>query len=535
MPWCDIVSLSERVSIWYYTNSLSGNVGSLDRSKETILLIHPYFMDSSWMRLQFHDPNLKSRYNLIAYDTRNHGLTQNTPTGKLDIWVNAADIAFLHHKLGLPPVHVFACQPTATYSALHFAALFPEKVLSLCLSQVPPPRQLDWVHKAGDDFLHRWCTASNHAEMELVVAGVLEAFSGAKESEEDLRSEIFNHMVTQYPPCRRSRFAELSNTIMNRDAIEPRVAALITAPTLIIQGHHNLANPVKYAYELRDLLVNAQGGAQVFEVEGGSGMMNLLPDFSKTVNQTLYRFLQRLPPIDVVDNTWGQTLGHTSDWTPASAARESLLQRMRQALHDLARIQGNPQMAQRDPHSPLSFSCVPAELECQQMQLIYRYAMDQENAFNPVGPTGHLKHRWLEHTIPSQIETYLNGVPANEPNLFPPRVSRYGIAMPKRKIRDRERTNSVMKFMDQASWTKRETDYEGCEGFENHQWVASNGTVQTGPHPTRPYRPLTPGSSALVLFTPLNPQTMLPISKDELQLARARRTGACDPTVGAHY
>jgi pimeloyl-ACP methyl ester carboxylesterase len=140
MPWVDIVSSSSWQAIWYTCNSITGHTTSFDPAKPTILMLHPWLLDSTWMREQWDDPVLNECYNLIIPDMRCQGNSKSSPTGLSDIWVNAADLAFMHHvsiysrsvgpsasetipcmliflltqRLGLSPVHIFAAETVGT-------------------------------------------------------------------------------------------------------------------------------------------------------------------------------------------------------------------------------------------------------------------------------------------------------------------------------------------------------------------------------------------------------------------------------------
>jgi pimeloyl-ACP methyl ester carboxylesterase len=84
--------------------------------------MHPWALDSSWMRFQVDDPRLASAYNIIGFDMRGAGHTKHRLSGYSDSWVLAADIAFLHHvslcslplgaRLSLTVVHsASVCRP----------------------------------------------------------------------------------------------------------------------------------------------------------------------------------------------------------------------------------------------------------------------------------------------------------------------------------------------------------------------------------------------------------------------------------------
>jgi pimeloyl-ACP methyl ester carboxylesterase len=97
MPYVDIAQGNDFASLWYITNSPTGNVSSFDADKPTVILLHPFFLDSTWLDSQFGDPRLNEDYNLIAFDQRAAGRTLSRPNGKQDSWTDAADLAFACH------------------------------------------------------------------------------------------------------------------------------------------------------------------------------------------------------------------------------------------------------------------------------------------------------------------------------------------------------------------------------------------------------------------------------------------------------
>ena len=97
MPYVDIAQGNDFASLWYITNSPTGHVSSFDPEKPTVILLHPFFLDSTWLDSQFCDPRLSEDYNLIAFDQRAAGRTLSRPNGKQDSWTDAADLAFACH------------------------------------------------------------------------------------------------------------------------------------------------------------------------------------------------------------------------------------------------------------------------------------------------------------------------------------------------------------------------------------------------------------------------------------------------------
>lgn len=93
MPWVDISSPIDYASIYYTTNTYAANVSGFDPDKATIVVLHPIFLDSTWLELQLGDERLYKNYNLIAFDMRCAGQSHCRPSASHDNWVNAADLA----------------------------------------------------------------------------------------------------------------------------------------------------------------------------------------------------------------------------------------------------------------------------------------------------------------------------------------------------------------------------------------------------------------------------------------------------------
>lgn len=144
MPFIDLYSTNDFVSIYYKTNSEYGNVGGFDMDKPTILILPPMFFDTQWLDNHWGDPRLYQNFNLIALDMRCSGETVSRPNPRHDTWVEAADVALCHlvcyiltyilhdhgltftitQKLRLPPCHIMALEPISVCVALRFALLY---------------------------------------------------------------------------------------------------------------------------------------------------------------------------------------------------------------------------------------------------------------------------------------------------------------------------------------------------------------------------------------------------------------------------
>jgi hypothetical protein len=140
MPYIDLMSVDDYASIWYTTNSRFGNVGSFDPEKPTIVMLHPMFLDSTWLDSQFGDPRLDSGFNLIAFDMRVCGRSTCRPSGLHDSWVEAADLAFIYHvshpsirSPSVEPIHILPETAGFTPPSCSYPC-FREHINKLCHS-----------------------------------------------------------------------------------------------------------------------------------------------------------------------------------------------------------------------------------------------------------------------------------------------------------------------------------------------------------------------------------------------------------------
>ncbi|THU83934.1 alpha/beta-hydrolase [Dendrothele bispora CBS 962.96] len=371
MPFVDLHSGDDYASIYYITNTPLGNVGGFDPKKPTIIMLHPTYMDSKWLDNQFGDPRLDKNYNLIAFDMRVSGDSTCRPNGKHDSWVEAADLAFCHMSLELPPCHVLACESISVNCALRFAILFPDMCLSLTLINVPAPTELGWVFTALDEVTQALCYAEDlesfeHAAMEAV------RFTVGSDCDTDLQDDLIAYWEVNMAPTRRVRAVEQMNVIMNRVPLKPYMLKHITQPVLIIQGERNETCPVKFAERLVADLVNAKNGAVLYTVKGGTGALSIIPGTASIANQVFAKFVSRFKYDDV-------------NMEPVSIPTE---ERMAEALAKLSELMADSSITSRNPMSSLSFSCLSADAVKGQTESLALYRKGQSTAFTPVGPDG---------------------------------------------------------------------------------------------------------------------------------------------------
>ncbi|KAH9950101.1 Alpha/Beta hydrolase protein [Amylocystis lapponica] len=376
MPYVDLVSKDDYASIWYITNTPNGNVGSFDPSKPTIVMLHPLFLDLTWMYPQMEDHRLYLNYNIILFDTRATGKSIYRHSGRYDLWVAAADLAFAFHYLNLPPAHIFAPEIYG-YAALRLASLFPELCLSVTVVNIPGQTEIQRVFDSFDNLVQLWCYAEDLLSFEHACKELLDYFVGT-DAHPDLIDEIVAYWEKNFPPFRRSYCITNVNILMNRSAMNEEELASITSPVLIVQAERSATHPIDLAELLVQSMVNVPGGATIFPVKTSVAYMSLLS--ASIVNQVFIKFLQRLP--------------HTG--SNLRRSRKPIVERMKAALQQLAKSRNNPSIAERDPLSPLSFSCLPDEAVRNQDEVFMTYIKGEREAFSPLTMEGRPIRKYSE-------------------------------------------------------------------------------------------------------------------------------------------
>ncbi|KAH8979294.1 alpha/beta-hydrolase [Lactarius hatsudake] len=351
MPYVDLVSRDDYVSIWYTTNSRHNCVGTFDSTKPTIILLHPFSLDSSWLGHALGNPRLNEDYNMIAFDLRFSGKTIERPNARLDCWVQAADLAFACEALHVSRAHLWAEETISVNIALRFAMLFPEMCLSLALVTVSSPseRRQD-ISLALDQAIRLWCFAEDLDTLNHAATRFLELTAGADLDIDEIH-QIVAFWQTQYPPLRHTRIYGIKNSILNVSLLglsssfnteaskhvplTKSQLATIYQPVLILHGENNPTHPLKYAKQLREDLVNSK--AMLSVIKGAAGFMGIISSSAPALHQTYVDFLGGLPspPSDPTDPDF-----------------------MRRALGRLAELAADPSIASRSLKSPMSFSLV---------------------------------------------------------------------------------------------------------------------------------------------------------------------------------
>ena len=114
-------------------------------------------------------------------------------------------------------------------------------------------------------------------------------------------------------------------------------------------------------------------------VTGGRGSLSLAQGSVSIANQVFSKFLGRQPHV-------------RSDLGVPETSKED---RMKLALSKLADIMKDSSIANRNPHSPISFSCLPQGVIQAQTDLLVQSRKGRQDAFSPVGSDGKPLRRYI--------------------------------------------------------------------------------------------------------------------------------------------
>lgn len=102
------------------------------------------------------------------------------------------------------------------------------------------------------------------------------------------------------------------------------------------------------------------------------GCLSIVPGTASIVNQVFVKFLSRLPRA-------------RSDIRRPEISTQD---RMTSALLKLSELMGDPAIAERNPLSSMSFSCLAPDVAKSQLETVTFFGIDQWKAFSPLGPDG---------------------------------------------------------------------------------------------------------------------------------------------------
>ena len=114
---------------------------------------------------------------------------------------------------------------------------------------------------------------------------------------------------------------------------------------------------------------------------GAQGCLSVVPDSASIANRVFASFLANLPAA-------------RSDSLPVVVPFRDALQRLAEIMHD-------PEIGNREPSSPMAFSCVPTTAMRVRAGIYARAALGHRGAFSPLNQSGRPTRRYVVPSCPS--------------------------------------------------------------------------------------------------------------------------------------
>ncbi|WVW80338.1 hypothetical protein I302_102318 [Kwoniella bestiolae CBS 10118] len=230
------------------TPSKRDKASEIDKKYETILLFHPFWVDSFYFYPQFDDPALYENYNLLAFDAPAHGSTKVKGISPDPVtWAFFAGIVKeALTMLDITSVHLVG-STMGSCPAMHFASRYPEMSRTLVMIGPPAPAEAtNWslTFRESMHILINAVKAKDPEPLDAITSVIFDynATSHCKRLMKDLEEE--------YIQLTRSRLLSgelnsditvpviISIALSRKQLLTLEEAVNLRPPVLIIQGSH---------------------------------------------------------------------------------------------------------------------------------------------------------------------------------------------------------------------------------------------------------------------------------------------------------
>ncbi|WAR57604.1 hypothetical protein PtB15_8B656 [Puccinia triticina] len=240
------VTVSSGVQLHYEISYCTeGDVGPTERP--WLMVVHPLLMDSSYLKAFCDHPAIRASFNQVLFDARHHGRSMDPPSKPVDLFSLAADFAIGLDKLQIQAVHAFGSHPWSSEIVLRMAAVFPSKVLSLCLCSIPPPILEPYVERAFQECFDACAHPESVEEWDEGV-GAVQWFNFGEPSlvDRDILDEWASIVVRRIPPSRASNSCLCvlpflrACKVLKSDFIPDGLRPEVEIPILILRGGNDM-------------------------------------------------------------------------------------------------------------------------------------------------------------------------------------------------------------------------------------------------------------------------------------------------------
>jgi pimeloyl-ACP methyl ester carboxylesterase len=218
---------------------------------------------------------LKDKYRVIRFDMTSHGLTGPDHTGDYTLERTVGLMEGLLEELGVEDMYLGGTSMGGTV-AMHFTAKHPEQVKNLILispgtlnTRIKDPTQAMEVPRIMDL---------------LTIITPRAMFGGMLNQGYGDKSKLTDEIIDRWHEMQMregQRTAEMSRMRQYISGDVPTLMGQLTAPTLVMWGEANPVVPVEQAYQILDMLTNAETELKIYP---GVGHMAVLEAPEETSN-----------------------------------------------------------------------------------------------------------------------------------------------------------------------------------------------------------------------------------------------------------
>lgn len=266
MPHLDLSTVLGDVHFHYNiatpTSPCSPNI---DPNFPSILFIHGEYLSQEVFQAQFCDPQLRSRFNLIAVDLRGFGGTGGLVPEDHTPAAAANDVYLFWEALGLPPLHIFSIS-IGFHVAFQLAHDRPHMVLSLTLCSTLSAEEPEEMKMGRTEVLEYWASLDTFEEgsdaqlkREDLIMTVLRGCQHMLYSDyitplaDAITMAGLGHARNNWmgsPDKMRSAFVLCVDWHIKRKPFTKDFVAKIRCPISIVHFEDDIAYPLRHAREL---------------------------------------------------------------------------------------------------------------------------------------------------------------------------------------------------------------------------------------------------------------------------------------------
>ncbi|CAG7846713.1 SubName: Full=Uncharacterized protein {ECO:0000313/EMBL:CCA73607.1} [Serendipita indica DSM 11827] len=230
---------------------------TLDRSKPTILLLHPRIFDLHVLDPQLQCTELSSKYNLLGVDIHWHGKTKVPMDDDIfDYDRVTRELLEVMDALNVDRFHIFGVQLGAILG-IRMAIVQPKRIISLMLCSTPPPKE-EAENVQQYKVMREVCRndagdGTDSIPLEIVAAGRWIYFGNHKDAALFPEWLKTSNLKASNQPYVHKFFSSL---IYRRPLTDEEWAA-VTCPVLLIHGDDDHVYPTEAAHKNRKMLSNA--------------------------------------------------------------------------------------------------------------------------------------------------------------------------------------------------------------------------------------------------------------------------------------